>query len=437
MEKQTYSFSTALSMVVGIVIGSGIFFKADDILTAVNGNVLLGVLGFVLVGFGVIFGALTTSYYAMKDKEHIGIIGYGRMALGDKFAFFIGWFSVSCYFPALIVVLAMVDSIYLGVLLGIDNQMFITVATALFLVCSFVINVKSPEVGGKLQVVFTIAKVIPLILIGVVGTLFFDNASSVGLATTHLEGGAPLSALIAIAFAFDGWIVATNIARELKAPEKNLPKALGLGTLLITLIYIVYFFGVSQIVGPEQIVALGDAHTEVAAQAILGEAGGKVITLFVVLSVYGGLNGMTLAYLRLPRLLVDCKLMKPFKGEGAEAQVKGTVKFCALILVGYYVFQQLLDFGLIFSNLENGFDLSSMPIFINYIVYLLLFLMVNKLTKKEDGGTRGFYLVTSVLASITAVVVLFGALQVNGLLYLVFCILLTLLGLPFVLKEAK
>lgn len=76
MEKQKYSFATAISMVVRIVIGSGIFFKADDILVAVNGDVGLGLLGFLIVGVGALFGALTVSYYALHDQEHIGMIGY-------------------------------------------------------------------------------------------------------------------------------------------------------------------------------------------------------------------------------------------------------------------------------------------------------------------------------------------------------------------------
>lgn len=185
MEKQSYGFATAISMVVGIVIGSGIFFKADDILSAVNGNVMLGVLGFLLVGVGVLFGTLTIAYYTRKDTENIGLIGYSRMALGDKFGFVVGWFAIICYFPAFIMILAMVASIYLGVLIGVDSQLFITFATVVFLVASFTINVKSPNAGGKVQVIFTIAKIIPLVVIGLAGTLFFTSADS--LSTIHLR----------------------------------------------------------------------------------------------------------------------------------------------------------------------------------------------------------------------------------------------------------
>lgn len=431
MEKQSYSFATAISMVVGIVIGSGIFFKADDILLAVNGNVLLGVCGFFLVGLGVLFGALTISYYTTKDTEKIGLIGYSRMALGDKFAFVVGWFAIACYFPAFIMILAMVGAIYIGVLLGIDSQLFITIVTALLLISSLITNIKSPQIGGKLQVVFTIAKIIPLIVIGLVGTLFFTNADSLStVATNTLAGGKPLSALIAIAFAFDGWIVATNISSELKNSEKNLPRALAFGSIGIVVIYCIYFFGVTQIVGPQEIVSLGDAHTEVAAQAVVGPIGAKLITGFVVISVYGGLNGMTLAYLRLPKIMLSCGLMKNPFGANSSNIERDAILFCSAALVFYFIFEQLLDYHALFAHLESPFDLSSLPIMINYIIYLILFLIVNKMVAREDFKKRLYFLIISLIASITAFLVIYGTMQVNGALYIGFSIIVTLIGIP-------
>lgn len=436
MEKQNYGFATAISMVVGIVIGSGIFFKADDILTAVNGSVALGLLEFLIVGAGVVFGALTISYYAIKDSQHIGLIGYSRMALGNKFAYIVGWFSLACYFPAFIVILGMVASIYLGVLLGIDSQLFITIATLLFIITSFTINIKSPKAGGKMQVLFTVAKIIPLLIIGFVGALFFSTPESVSsITSTPLSGGNPVSALIAIAFTFDGWIVAANISSELRESERNLPRALAWGAIGITLIYCLYFFGITQIVEPATIVELGDAHTEVAAQAILGPLGGKVITMFVILSVYGGLNGLTLAYLRIPKTLIDVNLMRNIFGQDKNKQNRNVHYLLFAITGFYFVFQQLIDYGLIFDNLDAGFDLSSLPIIINYIFYFILFLFVNKLASHESTNRRIYYLVISLFATITALTVIYGSMQVNGLIYIIFSLIVFIIGIPFYKKD--
>lgn len=438
MEKQNYGFATAISMVVGIVIGSGIFFKADDILVAVNGSILLGLLGFVLVGVGVVFGALTISYYTFQDKEHIGLIGYARMALGNKFAFIVGWFSMACYFPAFITILAMVASIYLSVLLEIDSQLFITISTLVFLICTFTLNIKSPKTGGKLQVLFTIAKIIPLVVVGLIGTFFFSTPESIGsIAATPLSGGKPFSALIAIAFAFDGWIVAANISRELKDSRRNLPRALAWGAIGITVIYCLYFFGITQIVDPATIVELGDAHTEVAAQTILGPIGGKIITLFVIISVYGGLNGMTLAYLRVPKLLIDVNLMKNVFGDDPKKQERNLFYFMFALTGFYFVFQQLLDYGIILNNLEVGFDLSSLPIIINYLFYFVLFLIVNYLARNESRKQRIYYFVLSILAAITAVMVVYGSMQVNGIIYIIFSLAVFLVSIPFYNSEQQ
>ncbi len=161
-----------------------------DILVAVNGDVGLGLLGFLIVGVGVLFGALTVSYYALHDQEHIGMIGYSKMALGKKFAFLVGWFSIVCYFPALIVILAMLVAIYLSILLGVSSPLFITITTAVALIASFTINIKSPNFGGKVQVVFTVAKIIPLVVIGLVGLILLVDADAVIAASSKIKATA-------------------------------------------------------------------------------------------------------------------------------------------------------------------------------------------------------------------------------------------------------
>ncbi len=430
---------TALAMVVGIVIGCGIEFKADDVLIALNGNVALGVIGFILVGVGVLFGALTISEYAVQDEELCGIVGYSKKALGDKFAYTVGWFQMSVYYPACIVVLAMVTGIYLQVLIGIDSPVFLSISTALFIISTFAINILSPDAAGKAQVVITTIKVIPLIIIGLVGTFFFagstpapavENINSVAAST------APLSALIAIAFAFDGWIASTNIAHELDS-KKTLSRALVFGTIIITALYVLYFYGITQVVDPQDIMALGDAHTELAAERILGPFGGHIITLFVVISVYGGLNGLTLSYLRQPRNFARSGVIKNVFGTDKDESSKRGIIGCIVFVIFYFIFQQLLEYGIVFSKLSSPFDLSVLPIIINYVFYMILFILVNKLTKEKSQGERIYFLLISIIAAAIALLVVYGALQINGVPYLVFSLIFTILGLPFYKSSCK
>ncbi len=433
MKETNYKFSTAIAMVVGIVVGCGIEFKADDVLLAVNGSVALGVLGFVIVGLGVLFGALTISEYALQDEEQIGIVGYAKKALGDKFGFLVGWFSMSVYYPACIVVLAMVTGIYLEVLLGIDSKIFLTLATAVFIISTLTTNVLSPNAGGKVQVIITTIKVIPLIAIGIIGAIFFTGNTTAASAE-HMQmveaSTAPLSALIAIAFAFDGWIAATNIAHELDS-KKTLSRALAIGTGIIIILYVLYFYGITQVVDPIDIMALGDAHTELAAERIFGPFGGHLITLFVVISVYGGLNGLTLSYLRQPRNLTRSGVIKNIFHDGSGETSKRGIIACIIFIGFYFVFQQLLDYGVIYKTLDSPFDLSVLPIIINYVFYMILFICINKFVTDKKSGERIYFLIISVLASLIALLVVYGALQVNGIPYLVFSIVFTLIGIPF------
>lgn len=445
--EKKYGFLTSISMVMGIVIGCGIEFKADDVLLAVNGNIIQGILGFLIVGIGVLFGALVIAEYAIQDEEYTGIIGYSRKAIGNKFAYIVGWFSMTCYYPACIVVLAMVTGIYLQVLLGINSPIFLTVATLTFIIATFSINIFSPKAGGNVQIIFTIIKLIPLLGIGIIGTLFFTNNPVDNIATaeqlrssqTLAASLTPLSALISIAFAFDGWIVATNIARELKGKKNVLSKALAIGTALIIIIYIVYFYGITKVIDPSQIMALGDAHTEVAAQAILGTIGGEIITAFVVISVYGGLNGLVLAYLRVPKNFAESGLIKEKFVDSTSDKIitKISILTCLGFVLLYFILQQLLDYKIIFNGLNSPFDLSALPIMINYIFYVILFVMVNKIVNEKRGSSRLYYLMISIIATITGLLVVYGTMAVNGELYLVFSLIIILLGIPFYNKQSK
>ncbi len=437
MKETNYKFSTAIAMVVGIVVGAGIEFKADDVLLAVNGSVALGALGFLIVGFGVLFGALTIAEYAQQDEEQTGIIGYSKQAVGNKFAYVVGWFSMSVYYPACIVILGMVSAIYLQVLLGIESKLFITIATAFFIISTFFVNLLSPKLAGKLQVSVTIIKAIPLVLIGVIGVVFFTGntpAPEVEHVNNVVASTAPLSALIAIAFAFDGWIASTNIAHELE-DKKTLTKALTFGIIFIIILYVLYFVGITQIVDPIDIMALGDAHTDLAAVRIFGPLGGHLITLFVVISVYGGLNGLTLSYLRQPNNFSRSGVINDVFGNANDQSNRKGIIACIGFVGFYFVFQQLLDYKILFSNLQSPFDLSVLPIVINYVFYMILFVLVNKIVIDKSKKERIYYFVISAIAGIIALLVIYGALLVNGIPYLVFSLVFMLIGIPFYKKQ--
>ena len=116
--KEKYGLLTAIAMVVGIVIGSGVFFKAEKVLSATGGDLPLGILAWALGGAIMIICAYTFSILATKYSGVNGIVDYADATVGRGYAYIVGWFTTFIYFPAMTSVLAWVSARYMGVLLG-------------------------------------------------------------------------------------------------------------------------------------------------------------------------------------------------------------------------------------------------------------------------------------------------------------------------------
>ena len=106
-----------------------------------------------------------------------------------------------------------------------------------------------------------------------------------------------IAAIAPIAFSFDGWTVSTSIGHEVRNSKRNLPRALIISPILILIIYILYFVGISIYLGPETIMALGDEHVYLAARNIFGHLGSKILLTFVVISIIGTVNGLSLIHI--------------------------------------------------------------------------------------------------------------------------------------------
>jgi hypothetical protein len=285
--KKVYGLFTTIAMIVGICIGSGIFFKSDNILVATGGSVWLGVLVFVLSATSIIFGGLSMSELASRTDNPGGIIAYYEEFVSEKAACGMGWFQIFVYYPTIAVVVSWVVGIYTCILFGWPgtfwNQMLIGF---LFYTIDFIVNAISARIGGGFQRFTMVCKMIPLIIIAIAG-IFFGNPiqglQSVSKST--LIGGSWLAAIGPVAFSFDGWIISTTIAPEIRNSKKNLPRALIISPLIILITYVAYFIGVTKLLDPQEIIKLQDAHVDVIAQQLFGGIGGQLILVAVILAV--------------------------------------------------------------------------------------------------------------------------------------------------------
>ncbi len=424
MDKK-YTLFTAISMVVGIVIGSGIFFKTDEILSYSSGNLTIVVFAFLFVALGVLFGALVLSNYAQETAQEGGIIKYAEKYVNKTFAQFFGWFMVTIYTPSILAILAYVAGIYFCNILGLSSSAVWITSIFLFL-CAVVSNYLSRSFGGYVQVISMVIKLIPIIIIPFAAIFISQDASQ---ASTLPSSSLNLfGLLLAIAFSFDGWYIATAIAHEVKDTRKNMPRALILGILITTIAYIMYTIGMQQLLGTDTIINLGDEYVNQASTLIFGNP--KIMTIFIFISVYGGLNGMTLASFRIPTSLVHNKLIKNVFNVGEiNPKTQLSISSVILMVILFFVYMTINYFSTIETNFFYGFAIDALPIIMIYIFNGILILSI--IPHALKGKFKKVNIVYSVLgASITFFIVIGSALADNGLKYIIFSVLILTL-VPF------
>ena len=411
--ERKYGLFTAICMVVGIVIGSGVFFKAQVILEKTGGNMPLGILAWLIGGVIMLVCVLTFANMSQKYEKVNGIVDYAEATVGPKYGYLVGWFMTTIYYPTLTSVLAWLSARYTLVFLTSVNPSLPLVVPAeqggcvigpecialmlFYLCCGYAVNALSPKLAGKLQTTTTVIKFIPLTLMAVVGIVY-------GLTTGQLASnfanpalgyeviGNPLfAAVCATAFAYEGWIIATSINSELKDSKRNLPKALIIGGLIIIATYLFYYIGVAGGASNDQLIREG---ATVAFLNIFGNVFGNVLNLFVAISCLGTMNGLMLGCVRgLYSLAARKKGPRPeiFSQVDSETNMAHNSSVVGLLMCGFW--------GLYFylANLAGTwqgafvFDSSELPIITIYAMYIPIFIQwIRK--QKDESVLRRFIL---------------------------------------------
>lgn len=437
--KNKYGLLTCIAMIVGVVIGSGIFFKSDNILTATNGSIFLGVLAFCIAAISIIFGSLTVAELAARNDKAGGIISYAEDAYNGGVACAFGWFQTFLYYPTLIAVVCYVVGIYVCMLFNLPStleiKMLIGLITTFVL---FAMNLFSTKLAGYFQTSATFIKLIPLILIGVAGFVFGKPDLVLDTTTSEFASATWLSALIPIVFSFDGWIVATSISHEVKNAKKNVPLALICAPLAILIIYLLYFVGISIYLGPDVIMSTGDQHVELAASNLFGPWAAKSILVFVIVSVAGTANGLMMGLCQLPYSLA-IRGMFPKSDKVAKINEKWDIPTVSY-LVGLVIVLFWLAMHYLTSkyDLLPGSDVSEIAITLNYMLFILLYVQVLRMGLR--GEIKGFWKgkFNPVLAIIGSLIILYvGLLNPLFLLYLFLCTLLLVSAYLFWFKTSK
>ncbi len=408
-------------MVVGIVIGSGVFFKAQDILKYTNGNMLLGILAWIIGGVVMIICAFTFANFATQYLKVNGVVDYAEAIVGKKYAYMTGWFLSTIYFPAMTSVLAWVSARYTLVLFdaSADITSGLCMALGAFYLClAYAINILSPKIAGKFQVSATIIKLIPLAIIVVVGTIVgLINGNTIEAFTQTAEStggdfGSVFAGIAAAAFAYEGWIIATSINAELKNAKRNLPIALVIGTIIIMAVYITYFIGLT---GGASVDVLRAEGSTTAFKNLFGQVGGTILNVFIVISCLGTLNGLMLACTRsfYSVAVRDCgpapKTLAHIDPHTNMPSNSGVIAlfFCAAWFFYFYAANLTKPVFGLFS-----FDSSELPIITIYAIYIPVFIMF---IIKEGKKNIFKNIVMPVLATLASLFMVFVAIYAHGI----------------------
>jgi len=402
--KRKYGLFMAICMVVGIVIGSGVFFKAQTILTMTGGNMPLGILAWAIGGAIMLVCLLTFAFMGQKYELVNGLVDYAEATVGPRFGYYMGWFATTIYYPAMTSALAWLSARYTLVFITSVNPNFpLTIpaseggcifgpecmALTLFYLCAaYAVNALSPRLAGKLQTSTTVIKLIPLGLMAVVGIIYgltsgtlTQNFSTIA----QTEGVSPnplFAAVTATAFAYEGWIIATSINSELKDSKRNLPRALLVGGIIIIAVYILYYIGVAGGATNQQLI---DQGATVAFTNIFGGVLGNILNLFVAISCIGTMNGL---------MIGCCRGMYSLsvRGRGPATDVFSQVDsrtnmpnnsavFALLITAAWFLYFYLSNLARTWTG-PFVFDSTELPIITIYFMYLPIF--VQWMRKEES-----------------------------------------------------
>ncbi|MDO5737632.1 MAG: APC family permease [Eubacteriales bacterium] len=442
-----YGLFTAITMILGIVIGSGIFFKADDILYLSNGNILKGISIFVIAALSIVFGCLSLSTLAARFDIKGGIVSYFEECISPATASGYGWYQVFIYYPSINAIVSWVVILYadqfFGWNLSFDMQIICTALLILFLFAS---NFFSLRFGGAVQNLTATVKLIPLLIIAAAGLYHLLSGQSIsGLAQTSGESAVGrgvffLGALAPVAYAYDGWQISLAISTEIENPKRNVPRALVIAPLTVLIVYILYFVGIIGLIGPDQLLALGNNAPAAAAEKLFGNFGSRLIQLLIIVSVYGVVNGITLGFIRMPEAMA-LKYMLPGHGRMDQLHEKyrlsGLSCLFALALSLLWLFFHFLAVKL--ELLKNS-DISEVAICFGLFSLIVLYFRVLRMYLKGEINSRFRGLIAPLLAILGSLSTLFGSFLLNAiytLIFTIFCLVLCSLGYFYYHSQGK
>lgn len=420
--KSELGLLSAMSIVVGVVLGAGAFMKPPAVLAAA-GDSTTALLAWSLGGLFSAAGGLTLCELGAMFPRTGGIYIYLEEVFGEKIAFLYGWMITFLFGPATIGALTGYFSSVFCLIFDIRNN-YTPVVGAAVLCFVAVVNSISVKAAGRVQMAATACKLVPIALLTIFGLLkgngqVLSVSSGVNAAATSFS-----VAVLATLFAYDGWAQVASLGGELKNPARILPRAIIGGLSFLVVVYISINVALLKVIPADQMVALGHDASTIAAQRLFGLTGGNLISVGIMIAMIGGLNGYAMT---LSRILYSMGQ----RGQMPGSQLWSKIDSDSNTPVGSIIFFLVLAF--FYSNVFDADKLSNIASFSNWIFYMLTFVAVMVARKTHAQLPRPYkvplYPIIPLFAIGGAVYVFYGMVTTEPLNALL-SIGLTLAGLP-------
>ena len=426
--QKNLGLAAALSTVIGMVIGGGVFFKPQAVYTLTGGAPGLGIIAWVTAGILTITAGLTAAEVSAAIPKTGGMMVYIEEIYGKKLGALTGWMQCALFFPATIAALAVMFSEQTISLLGLSSGLLIPLAIATILLIA-ILNTLGSTTSRAIQTVSTIGKLVPLAIIIICG-FFMGEGNNPIVTPITAEGISPMAVigqvLIAILFAYDGWINVGALAGEMKNPGKDLPKAIVGGLAAVMAVYLIINVAYLWVLPADQLATFSNPAAAVAT-ALFGPVGGKIVTGGILISVFGCANGYLLTG---PRVLYTLGTQKSIPGyKTIGALNKNNVPANATLVMAVV--------GCLYAMSGQFNLLTDLSMFAIWSFYVLTFIGVIILRKKQPDLHRPYrvpmYPVIPCIAIAGGLFVVLNQLLFAGMTNTLISlggVLVTLIGIP-------
>ncbi|UQD53789.1 serine/threonine protein kinase [Bacillus methanolicus] len=422
--KKNLGFFVSTSIVIGTVIGSGIFMKPGIVLAS-TGNSTMAILAWIIGGIITLASGLTIAEVSVKIPKTGGLYAYLEEVYGKLWGFLCGWVQTIIYGPAVIGALGLYFGSLLAGFFGFaeSSKIIIGIITVIFL---GILNILGTQFGGFIQGLSTIGKLIPIVLIALFGIWQGEfPVLNMGSGISHeISMGA---AVLATLWAYDGWMNVGFMAGEMKNPGKTLPRAIISGIMVVIIAYLTVNIAMFHVLPASQIVKLGPNAAEAAATKLFGDMGGKLLTIGILISIFGCLNGKVLTFPRIPFAMAEDGFLPASRSiSWIHPKFKTPV--------GATISQMII--AILMMTLGNPDRLSDIAIFTVFSFYGLAFYAVFLLRKNKTENHLykvPLYPITPIIAILGSIYIV-GSAMLNSPIDALISLCITLVGLPFYWK---